>query len=67
MTPTERAVSEGHFFDPAQTTLREFLDAEPLVPDRPLTRVFARQRRSSRRNPITRDGCRRCVKRSLKI
>jgi hypothetical protein len=31
MTPTERAVAPGHFFDPAQTQLREFTYDRPLV------------------------------------
>ena len=34
MTPTERAVSDGHFFDPAQTQLREFAKDRPLVAER---------------------------------
>jgi hypothetical protein len=34
MTPTERAVSPGHFFDPAQTQLREFAKDRPLVAER---------------------------------
>lgn len=33
MTPTERAVSPGHFFDPAQTVLSEFDKDRPLVAD----------------------------------
>lgn len=32
MTPTQRAVSRGHFFDPAQTQLLEFSKNRPLVP-----------------------------------
>lgn len=31
MSPTERAVSPGHFFDPQQTQLREFAYDRPLV------------------------------------
>jgi hypothetical protein len=34
MTPTERAVSEGHFFDCRQTQLREFAKGRPLVAER---------------------------------
>ena len=34
MTPTERAVSPGHYFDPAQTQLREFNRDRPLVANR---------------------------------
>jgi hypothetical protein len=32
--PTRRALSEGHFFDPAQTQLREFSKDRPLVAEK---------------------------------
>jgi len=34
MAPTERAVAPGHFFNPAQTQLREFAKDRPLVAER---------------------------------